>query len=394
MNFSALRSSFVAIPLHPLYLFTLAFMFGIIWQQSGYWSFLFLIIFALTLLFGAKFQTQLGRGLKIVSLFAALGFFALGALRVQQEEAAFDQFFRSVLYKKCIVTAEVKDLEPDYRREGYCLLTLAVQKLDDGKKLIHLAHPYSFQFSLKNDALVGGKKLPEPGDILLIKTLYFRPPPEGGYRTYLVKERLVGQIQYSYAEISLLSHPQWSWRRFLFERRNAIIDGVRPHLEPLTFTLFASVFLGKKTVDAGDMSSIRDQFRPWGILHYLARSGLHLMILVMLLNKVLSFFPIPYGIRNMLVILLLLVYLLVSWASISFLRAAILSFLYSICVIMRLQIHALYLLVLTCFLVLLVNPLQLFFLDFQLSFLLTGVLAWLNALKRSQKTPLSVKSVN
>src|SRR3989339_2039725 len=138
MNFSALRSSFVAIPLHPLYLFTLAFMLGIIWQQSGYWSFLFLIIFALVLLFGAKFQAQWGaRGLKIVSLFAAFGFFALGALRVQQEEASFDQFFRSVLYKKCIVTAEEKDLEPDYRREGYCLLTLAVQKLDDGKKLIH-----------------------------------------------------------------------------------------------------------------------------------------------------------------------------------------------------------------------------------------------------------------
>lgn len=351
-------------------------MLGIVWQQNGYWSFLSLALFVLVLLFGSKIRQEF----KPVFLLTVLGFFVLGALRVQQKEAAFDQFFRTGLYKKCIVTAEVQDAEPDYRREGYFLLTLSIKKLVDDKGVIPLSHSYNFQLFLKP-----GEKIPDPGDTVLIKTVYFRPPPDGGYRTYLVKEDLVGQIQCSHAEITILSHPRVSLRRFLFERRNAVIEGIRPYLKPLSFTLFTSVFLGKKAVNSADMSSIRDQFRPWGILHYLARSGLHLMILVMLLNKVLSLFPIPFALRNILVILLLLIYLLVSWASISFLRAAILSFLYAACVLLNLQIHALYLLVLTCFLVLLVNPFQLFFLDFQLSFLLTFVLAWLSEVKRAER---------
>ncbi len=59
-------------------------------------------------------------------------------------------------------------------------------------------------------------------------------------------------------------------------------------------------------------------------------------------------------------------------------RALYTFILYKICILHKRPSHLVYLLSLVCFFVLLDNPMQLFFLDFQLSFTLTFALAWFN----------------
>jgi competence protein ComEC len=182
--------------------------------------------------------------------------------------------------------------------------------------------------------------------------------------------------------IVCLQRPYFSINRWLIEKRNALLQKAEKKLSPLSFTLFASIFWGKKELNNYHMEPIKDQFKIWGILHYLARSGLHVLLFIILWNWIFSFLPFRFGIKQLLLGLIIVGYHLLSWPSISFIRSIISFVFYKICLFNDLQINILHLLALTCTLVLLVNPFQLFFLDFQLSFGLTFALAWLSLLQK------------
>ena len=148
--------------------------------------------------------------------------------------------------------------------------------------------------------------------------------------------------------------------------------------------LFSAIFLGKKNkTQTYDKS--KDQFKIWGISHYLARSGLHLVIFIMIWHLILCLFPIPFRWKQSILIALALIYALLSWSSVSFIRALTVFMLYKIATIFEIQMHIVHSITLACLFTLLYNPAHLFFLDFQLSFALTFALAWLansyNALK-------------
>ena len=66
-----------------------------------------------------------------------------------------------------------------------------------------------------------------------------------------------------------------------------------------------------------------------------------------------------------------ILYFILSWPSISFIRAFLIFLFTKYCNLHRHPTHFMHILLLTCCIVLLINPLQLFFLDFQLSFFLT-----------------------
>jgi hypothetical protein len=52
-----------------------------------------------------------------------------------------------------------------------------------------------------------------------------------------------------------------------------------------TFALFSSLFLGNRTAIKQDLEEQKPLFKVWGISHFLARSGLHLLIFIMLLQN-------------------------------------------------------------------------------------------------------------
>ena len=116
-------------------------------------------------------------------------------------------------------------------------------------------------------------------------------------------------------------------------------------------------------------------FRQWGISHYLARSGLHLTIFTFIWLMLFRLFPFSFFFKQLFMLLLCSIYLVFSWSSISFLRAFYSFFLYTICNICKIPIHFLHILTLVTLYVAICNPIQIFFLDFQLSFALTFALA-------------------
>jgi len=153
------------------------------------------------------------------------------------------------------------------------------------------------------------------------------------------------------------------------------------YLDDESFSIFRSIFLGKNLIEKNN----RDLFTLWGIVHYLARSGLHVQIISIILLTILSFFGIPFRISSFLSIFFLLLFYLVSFSSIPFNRACIMIFISFIFQSLNIFQNQLHVFSLCTMIYLILFPLSLFSLSFQLSFFATGILILINFYKNNQK---------
>ncbi len=391
------------LPTHPLYLFTLSLALGIAWQATTLPLFFPILIgLVIFILFSPRLRQQQYLAL----LLAAAAIFFLGALRYQQRVDNFNTFHRLIGRRPVQLVARVIDCEPSYRQEGTFIATLAMEKIQssDPKFILSrvegtspgLRQGFGGLASGRADSKISGHRFftnisgPPPfevGDTVTLERVFFRPPADGGeYWRYLIKEGLVAHVRARPESFTVVEHPPRSFYRSVSALRNRILESAKKELAPQTFALFTSIFWGKHAVDQRQLDTIREEFRPWGILHYLARAGLHLTMLIMLLQKAVTFLPLPFMVRTVLGAGLIGAYALLSWSSISFIRAVLVFFLFVLCTLLWTPSHGLYRLTLACFLILLSNPLQLFFLDFQLSFLVTFVFMWLPALTKAQNS--------
>lgn len=361
------------LPPHPLYLLTLSLALGITWQATTLPLF-FPILIGLVIFI--LFSPRLRQHQHLTLLLAAVAIFFLGALRYQQRVDNFGAFHRLIGHRPVQLVARVVDCEPSYRQEGTFIATLAIA---DDKNPAIAGHRFFTNIS--------GQPPFEVGDVVKLERVFFRPPADDGeYWRYLIKEGLVAHVRARPESFTVVEHPPRSFYRSISTLRNRILESAKKELAPQTFALFTSIFWGKHAVDQRQLDAIREEFRPWGILHYLARAGLHLTMLIMLLQKAVAFLPLPFMVRTVLGAALIGGYALLSWSSISFIRAVLVFFLFVLCTLLWTPSHGLYRLTLACFLILLSNPLQLFFLDFQLSFLVTFVFMWLPALTKAQNS--------
>lgn len=161
----------------------------------------------------------------------------------------------------------------------------------------------------------------------------------------------------------------------IYTLKHSLLSKLKLKLAPTSFSLLATIFLGhKKASTPEDMQLIRDQFQIWGLAHFLARAGLHMIMIALLIKLCLLLLQIPIRLSSPIIICLVLVYYQLSWSSVSFLRALSMVIIYETCKLLNLQIDGLHLLNLILIGTLLSNPVQIFFLDFQLSFALTYAL--------------------
>ena len=149
--------------------------------------------------------------------------------------------------------------------------------------------------------------------------------------------------------------------------------------------LFSTIFLGAHTRDKNTFDDIREDFITWGIAHYLARSGLHLIVIIVMLMFFLKKIPLNFSVKQIIILFFVICYSLFSWTSISYLRAFLMLILHMICRACSVEYQPFHIMMITTLCVVLDNPFQLFFLDFQLSFLLTGALAWHSFLQEYKK---------
>ena len=220
------------------------------------------------------------------------------------------------------------------------------------------------------------------GDTIIIKDITFKEPSENSYRWYLLKEGIHATLFTEKLSYELIRRPVFSTNRFLIEKQESLLNNLQQKMNPATFSFFSSLFIGNRSFNKWFLEKTTQQFKYWGILHFLARSGLHLVIFIVLWQLLLRIFPLPYLCKQGILTIITIVYFLLSTSSISFMRALIVFILLKAGVIFGRIMNPMHILCLTAILILLYNPMQLFFLDFQLSFLLTFALCWVTQFER------------
>lgn len=141
--------------------------------------------------------------------------------------------------------------------------------------------------------------------------------------------------------------------------------------DPLHNNFFEGIFLGNSISD----KSVRKIFELWGISHYLARSGLHVQIITKIITTILLFL----GSNQIQVFffhgLFLLIFYIISFPSISFLRSLIMFLLYGIIYFFfKVKTTGLHTISISTLIILFYNPFLFLELGTQLTFLATLLL--------------------
>jgi len=207
-------------------------------------------------------------------------------------------------------------------------------------------------------------------------------------QAYALREHLIGNFYGPYISTKKLPIDSFlsSWTKWWHGWRKQLYEKLQKTLPQKTFTYFSSLFLGNK--QCSDYLVMRLHFTRWGLTHYLARSGLHISILISLWLSALTLLPFGASLKAVILGTILVLYDHLSWCSISFNRALWLWFLYIGSWIIQAQATPFVGLCNALLILLLHNPWYAFCLDFQLSFFLTAVLMLLSY-RREQSFLLS-----
>jgi hypothetical protein len=209
------------------------------------------------------------------------------------------------------------------------------------------------------------------GDTIIIKNVKFKKPNNDEFVQYLQKQGISATLFVTPEKLTCVYRPMYSIRRWVHNMREQLYKRITQSLSRTSRALISALFFGNRSNDKKICDKVSHYFKQWGIAHYFARSGLHLVLFVIFLQWVVSLLPLYLLVKEFLLLLLVFIYFLMSWASLSFIRALTTLFVYKAHVINKRAFSSVSALICVAFFTLLYNPHYLFFLDFQLSFFLT-----------------------
>lgn len=213
-----------------------------------------------------------------------------------------------------------------------------------------------------------------PDDRILCTLNELKIPQDSHLMWYLKREGIEATAFEKDFYHKRLYRPYVSIKRWIFLQKNRISFSLRKKMNRDGFTFFSSLFFGNRQQVQKTLSSYKDSFKQWGIMHYLARSGLHLVLFIFIFQSFLNYLPLSFFIKHMLLLVTVGVYASYTWNSLSFMRALLVFIFYTFAFLFNKPIHGIHALACVCFILLCNNPFHLFFLDFQLSFLLSFAL--------------------
>lgn len=356
-NYNFITQNFKVIPYHQSWLYGITFILGIIWSLHYSLTYFYTILGIISLItfYGIYINKYVINHL-LVYIMASMCFF-LGVLLVLHNK----QEHTNVLYQinGCIsYKATVVDIEKWYDNKS--VITLAIIK--PTKAIIKVY--------IRNSTAL------EVGDVLAIENLKLFAPENSHHEFYLKKEGLAATAYSKNLNYTLLHRPTYNFWRFLNQQKHRIIASINDKMGTTCAVLFYSIFLGVKHPNKKIFYDLRQRFNNWGLIHFLARSGLHLSCIALIIFFILRLFPIHIFIKKLLILCVLILYSLLTFSSVSFLRAFITNFLYTLYIITNKAIHPIHIFLITTLMVVVYNPYQLFFLDFQLSFGITFLILW------------------
>ena len=270
--------------------------------------------------------------------------------------------------KKIHITGKVEDVEV---KNGIKTITLKTTNIHDYR--IHSTHPYKMLIHIRHKT-----KFISIGDTIHFHPIEIKNTKASGYDRYLKKEGIFASVYISETtHMHILTHPQ---------SESSTVTRVSKKLEYRSSLLFNALFFGKKSSHA-TYHKLKQHFNYWGIGHYLARSGLHVTLLFIIILSLLGYIPLPWYAKQAFLLGSLLILYIYTISSTSFIRACVFYTLSLVCNLLKVQIQPLHLLNLTLLGMIIYNPYLVMFLDFQLTFLATYILMWLGYLRGIKKNP-------
>lgn len=346
---------------HPLFFITHTCIIGIAWHATQ--AHLFFAVLGITLI-TALYCTQLYKTSTLI--LCMLASFGVGAYRHYAIQTKHNHTLAQLTATPRTIVATVTDSipidHPFYKQR----LTVLVE------------HNLFFIYTKACSDI-------NVDDTLMMRDIVIKKPSSSSYANYLLKEGITATLFVPTLDYTRLHRPHYSCARWIHALKNNTLHTLAHKMEERVYHLFASLFLGNKPIPKKIVEYSREHFNTWGVAHYLARSGLHMIIIGMVWHILVSFLPMSYTLRTILLIILSGLYGLLSWPTVSFNRALISFIVYKFCDVLYMPTNFLHTVTVVCLAVILYNPLHVFFLDFQLSFGLTCALALFSHLK--QKSP-------
>jgi len=351
-------------------------MAGIFWGYNQYNLLATLAITLLLLLVSFLYNKKPKNTLYTIPLIII---FYIGALRTLNIQSRHKNFYKNSSKETIDIIASIKSIQKIKSK----LYTSVIQLQTSQKKTPLTPNGSPFKKRLQ----IFLKKMPniKVDDTIKIKNIRIKKPNNQDFNLYLMKEGISTTLFKQSLDYTLIKRPPYSLTRWIHDKKTAIHSKFKKRLSPLSFSLFSSIFLGNRNNNKKLSNTLKVKFTFWGILHFLARSGLHLILFLLICEFILKSIPVCFAIKQIIALLIACIYLLLSWPSVSFLRAFSAFVLFKVCPFLNTKPDPVYTVALVCFSMTLYNPLQIFFLNFQLSFGLTFALALLYRIKTKTK---------
>lgn len=372
INVSAL---FLPLFLHPISFLVAGMLVGIMLQFSYSPSIaLSLSGFMISILLFLYFYLFKQHTWSLIIACTCLGY-SLGSLRLHQQINFQKKQITTLCNKKIDCIGKISDIQNSKDRQSKTKLFFTIEQYKNSNTT--LWEPFDglalFYIDIRKNKL-------SVGDTIQIDSIQLKSSHANqSFNNYLIKEGIIATAFIKKKSYVILKKNKSSLLNWIWNKRKQLLDSIGAKLSQRTLALYSSLFLGNRTEEKKQQEILVQQSKKWGTSHHLARSGLHLVIFIYILTLLLRLIPLPLIAKDITLLILCTLYHIFSWSSISFIRAFSTFLFYKSFSILRLPSHFLHILTLACGIILFFNPIQLFFLDFQLSFGLTFVLAWFNA---------------
>jgi len=369
------------------FLFTLSLILGILYKELDYnlmGPIVISILSIFLLVYLSKNPLQ-----KIKYIILATAIFYLGGMRHKQQHENYKLFFDKINNKTLDITTTINDIKPiEGKRYNFSILGKIKQAKNSTNKLKMKMGDKNLKIYTKTKPKIN------IGDTIIIKNLKLKAPKNNSFIKHLMKENIAITLFANKLDYEVIRKPKYSVQKWIFTKRNQLFCNIKSKMPPITFGIFSSIFLGSKNIGKKSLEKLKLRFKNWGILHFLARSGLHLIIFLLLCEFILKYIPLYFVAKQLILITIGIIYLFLSWPSLSFIRAFGAFLFYKISPILNRKPDLPYIIMLICFAMLLYNPIYLFFLDFQLSFGLTFALSFFNQARAQKRTEHTLSHKN
>ena len=360
--------------LPPILFYTISFILGICWKANNNAKILFPLILAIIIIIATIQLTKKNNIIKC--LLTTFLTFALGALIYQNQQEGFSLFYERFSNLSFDIIETIKSVEKSTNKTCRIRLMLSISSIKQRSKNSKwkTINENVFIYTSKSSA-----SLLAIDDKILLKKISFKRPTNESFNSFLIKEECVASLFLPKLYYRRIKHPKLSPRRYLHNLKCNLLSRIKRKLGRNSFNFYSAIFLGYP-IGKKNLKTIKQRFKEWGIMHYLARSGLHLIFFILILSFLFSIIPLPLMVKELTFIILITIYTALSWASIPFNRALSLFVIQKTGRILNLQVNPLHIFSLICLITLAINPIQLFHLDFQLSFGITFALILFNAI--------------